>query len=198
MAGGSVPPSWPAQAGHPRLCARHGADPGGASPLRADGRNRQPRATASSWLDRKRRSDGWRGSRRQNSELTNRHRIPGRCGGVTRQRTGTPKGRSDTRTGKSGSHRGKDQCLTLGGPTVSPDDWSRGGQRFPMDDEKSAEAVAVRATGRRAEFDKQGAAPAKAGGATGEDNTGPGACEEPRAFAAWDQERAPAFAGAGS
>ena len=30
------PASWPAQAGHPRLCARHGADLGGGSPLRAD------------------------------------------------------------------------------------------------------------------------------------------------------------------
>jgi len=35
-------------------------------------------------------------------------------------------------------------------------------------------------------------------GATGEGGTGPGVCEEPQASAAWSQERAPAFAGAGS
>ncbi len=32
--------SWSAEADHPRLCARHGTDLGGASPLRAEGRNR--------------------------------------------------------------------------------------------------------------------------------------------------------------
>ena len=32
--------SWSAKADHPRLCARHGTDLGGASPLRAEGRNR--------------------------------------------------------------------------------------------------------------------------------------------------------------
>jgi hypothetical protein len=71
------------------------------------------------------REVGWRGSRRQNSEPTNRHRIAGRCGGVTQQRMGKPKGQSDTRTGKSGGHRVKDQCLTLGDLLAPPKHRSR-------------------------------------------------------------------------
>ena len=62
----------------------------------------------------RRREAGWGGSRKQNSELTNRNRISGRCGGVTRQRTGIPESQTDTRTGKSGGDRVKDQRLTLG------------------------------------------------------------------------------------
>jgi hypothetical protein len=83
------------------------------------GRNRYPKATA---LPR----GEWGGSRRQSLELTNRHRIPGRCDGVTRQWTGTPESQADMRTGKSGSDRVKDQCLTLGDLRISPDDRSRG------------------------------------------------------------------------
>jgi hypothetical protein len=80
--------------------------------------------TVSRW--QLRRSDaGWGGSRRQSSALTNRNRIRGRCGGVTRQRTGRPNSQSDMRTGKSGGDRAKDQCLTLGDLRVSPDDRSR-------------------------------------------------------------------------
>ena len=63
---------------------------------------------------------------RQTSELTNRNRIQGRCGGVTRRRTGKPKSHTDTASGKSGSDRGKDQCLTLGDLSAFPVRRSRG------------------------------------------------------------------------
>ena len=41
------------------------------------------------------REVGWGGSRRQTSEMTNRHRIQGHCGGVTRRRMGKPKSQPD-------------------------------------------------------------------------------------------------------
>ena len=90
------------------------------------------------------REVGWRGSRRQNSELTNRHRIPGRCGGVTQQWMGTPKRQSDTRTGKSGGHRVKDQRLSLGDLPASPDHRSR---------------VSVTASGKRGEVSRGRSSP---------------------------------------
>ena len=63
---------------------------------------------------------GWGGSRRPSSELTNRNRIEGRRGGVTRQWTGTPDNHPDTRAGKSGGARAKQQRLTLGDLSASP------------------------------------------------------------------------------
>jgi hypothetical protein len=98
------------------LCARHGVDAGGASPLRA-----LVMGTASR-RQLRRREAGWGGSRRPSPELTNRNRIEGRCGGVTRQWTGTPGDHPDTRTGKSGSARAKQQRLTLGGLSAFPGD----------------------------------------------------------------------------
>src|ERR1700693_4634088 len=104
----------PAKAGVADLCARHGVDAGGGSPLRAlmmgTANRRQLR----------RREAGWGGSLRPSSELTNRNRISGRRGGVTRQWTGTPDSHPDTRAGKSGGARAKQQRLTLGDLFVSP------------------------------------------------------------------------------
>ncbi len=97
-------------------CARHGADLGGASPSQA------LVAGTDSQSQLRRREAGWGGRRRQSSEPTNRNRIQGRCGGATRLETGTPNGHPDTRTGKSGGPRAKEQRLTLGGLVVSPGD----------------------------------------------------------------------------
>jgi len=97
-------------------CARHGADLGGESPLRA-----LVTGTASR-RQLRRREAGWGGSRRRTLEPTNRNRIRGRCGGVTRQWTGTPDAHPDTRTGKSGGDQGKGQRLTLGDLPASPGD----------------------------------------------------------------------------
>ena len=114
---------WPAWEGTSQalpLCARHGVDAGGASPLRA-------RVSGTASRRQLRRSDpGWGGSRRPSSELTNRNRIQGLCGGVTRQWTGTPDDHPDTRTRKSGSARAKQQRLTLGDLPASPDDPEQG------------------------------------------------------------------------
>ncbi len=70
----------------------------------------------------RRREAGWGGSRRPSSEPTNRNRIQGRRGGVTRQWTGTPDSHLDTRAGKSGGARAKQQCLTLGDLFAFPGD----------------------------------------------------------------------------
>lgn len=123
------------------LCARHGVDAGGDSPLRA-----RVRGTASR-RQLRRREAGWEGSRRQSSELTNRNRIQGLSGGVTRQWTGTPESQADTRTGKSGSARAKDQRLTLGDLPVSPAIGVGRRQRGLTDRKKSAEVVVVRTIG---------------------------------------------------
>jgi len=58
------------------LCAWHGTDLGGVSPLRA---------VLTGTVSRRQlrhREVGWGGSRRQNLERTNRNRISGRCDGV--------------------------------------------------------------------------------------------------------------------
>ena len=81
------------------LCARHGVDAGGDSPLRA-----RVRGTASR-RQLRRREAGWGGSRRRSSDVTNRNRIEGRRGVATRQLTGTPDAHPDTRAGKSGRGR---------------------------------------------------------------------------------------------
>jgi hypothetical protein len=76
-------PSRPRHLPGPRtLCARHGVDAGGASPLRALVMGMASRRQL------RRREAGWRGSRTPSSEPTNRNRIQGRHGGVTRQWTG--------------------------------------------------------------------------------------------------------------
>ena len=54
------------------------------------------------------------GSPRQNPEPTNRNQIEGQRGGVIRHWTEKPGSHSDTRAGKSGSDREKDEHLTLG------------------------------------------------------------------------------------
>ncbi len=93
----------------------------------------------------RRREAGWGGSRKQNSELTNRNRIEGRCGGVTRHWTGTPESQTDTRIGKSGGDRAKDQRLTLGDLFRFRDDPEQVHGNVPATPmEKSAEAVVVR------------------------------------------------------
>jgi hypothetical protein len=74
----------------------------------------------------RRREAGWEGSRRRSSEPTNRNRIQGRRGGVTRQWTGTPNHHPDMRAGKSGGARAKQQRLTLGDLYVSPDEPEQG------------------------------------------------------------------------
>ena len=122
-------------------CARHGVDVGGGSPLQA------LMTGTDSGRQLRRREAGWGGSWKQSSELTNRNRIRGRCGGVTRPWTGKPNSHSDTRIGKSGGDRAKDQRLTLGDLFVSPAIGVGRRQRRPMDGEKSAEAIIVRATG---------------------------------------------------
>src|SRR5205085_10934185 len=99
-------PRFPGESRDP-LCATHDIELGGASPLRA-----ARSGTDSQW--QLRRSDtGWGGSRRQIGEPTNRHRIQGQRGGATRQWTGTPDTPSVTRTGRSGGHPEKVQCLTV-------------------------------------------------------------------------------------
>ncbi len=123
------------------MCARHGVDVGGGSPLQA------LMTGTDSGRQLRRREAGWGGSWKQSSELTNRNRIRGRCGGVTRPWTGKPNSHSDTRIGKSGGDRAKDQRLTLGDLFVSPAIGVGRRQRRPMDGEKSAEAIIVRATG---------------------------------------------------
>ena len=136
---------WCGRGGSQKLllpdCARHGVDVGGGSPLQA------LMTGTDSGRQLRRREAGWGGSWKQSSELTNRNRIPGRCGGVTRPRTGNPKSQSDTRIGKSGGDRAKDQRLTLGDLFLSPAIRVGRRQRGPMDGEKSAEAIVVRATG---------------------------------------------------
>jgi hypothetical protein len=83
------------------LCARHGADAGGASPLRALVMGIASRRQL------RRREAGWEVSPRRSSEPTHRNRISGRRGGVTRQWTGTPNHHPDTRACKSGGARAK-------------------------------------------------------------------------------------------
>ena len=68
------------------------------------------------------REAGSEGSRRQNPDSTNRNRIEGRRGRVTRQWTGMPDNHSDARVGKSGEGRGKESCLTLGDLQFCRDD----------------------------------------------------------------------------
>src|SRR5579871_2304937 len=57
-----------------------------------------------------------------NSDSTNRNRISGSRGGVTRQRTGTPNRHPDTHGSKSGEDRAKQSRLTLGDLPPRPDD----------------------------------------------------------------------------
>lgn len=57
-----------------------------------------------------------------NSDPTNRNRIQGQRGGVTRQWTGTPDRHLDTHAGRSGGDRAKLSQLTLGDLRPRPDD----------------------------------------------------------------------------
>jgi hypothetical protein len=102
------------------MCARHGTILGGESPLWALVMGTTSRRQL------RRREAGWGGSRRRNLEPTNRNRIRGRRGGVTRHRTGTPEDHPDMRAGKSGGDQGKGSCLTLGGLPLSPGDPEQG------------------------------------------------------------------------
>jgi hypothetical protein len=98
------------------LCARHVVRLGGGSPLRTV-------VTGTASLGKgARREAGSEGSRRQNTDPTNRNRIEGRRGGVTRQWTGKPKSHPNTRAGKSGGARGKASRLTLGDLAACPDE----------------------------------------------------------------------------
>ena len=130
----------PAKAGHPRLCARHGADLGGASPLRADWPEPLAEVTALQRCRVGRKPEAKLGADEQEPDTR-----PVRWGNP--QWTGKPKGESDTRTGKSGSARGKDQRFTLGDLPISPDVGAGGRRRPPMGREKSAEAIVVRVPG---------------------------------------------------
>src|ERR1700737_1729897 len=112
------PPRFPGEGRDP-LCATHGIELGGASPLRA------ARSGTDSQRQLRRSDAGWGGSRRQIGGPTNRNRIQGQCGRATRRWTGTPNTPSVTRTGNSGGHPEKVQCLTVGGLLGSPDNRSR-------------------------------------------------------------------------
>jgi hypothetical protein len=144
--------SWSAKADHPRRCARHGIDLGGASPLRAGWP--EPLADGNCVAAMR----GGEEALRQNSELTNRNRIPGRCGGVTRPRTGKPNGQTDTTRVNPAAVERRISVLPWEISLPLRLAGAGGWQRPLMGKEKSAEAIVVRATGRRAEFDNQGAA----------------------------------------
>jgi hypothetical protein len=147
------PPSSSAKAEDPRRVPGIGTSLQGASPERAGWP--EPLADGNCVTAR------WGGEEalRQTLELTNRNRIQGRCGGVTRRRMGKPESHTDTTPGKSGSIRGKEACLTLGGLFAAPAcDGSRGPGTVPDRREKSAEAIVAQTIGRRAEFDNEGAA----------------------------------------
>jgi hypothetical protein len=95
---------------------------------------------------------------RQTSELTNRNRIQGRCGGVTRRLTGKPNSHTDTTQVNPAALEGRISVLPW---EISPPlrfAGAGGRERFLTGGEKSAEAIVARATGRRAEFDNRGAA----------------------------------------
>ncbi len=89
----------------PFLCARHGVDLGGGSPLRIVMTGTVSRTQL------RHRKVGWGGSPRRNPERTNSNRIAGRRGGVTRQWTGTPDSHPDAHAGKSGRDGGKISVL---------------------------------------------------------------------------------------
>lgn len=120
------------------LFARHVLNLGGASPPRAV-------MTGTARLGQGvRREAESEGSRRRNSDSTNRNRIP------SPKRLGNAAMDADARTvirrreGKSGEARGKDSRLNLGDLDVCPD--ASGlprRQRRGTGDEKSAEAVVV-------------------------------------------------------
>jgi hypothetical protein len=104
------------------MCARHVVHLGGGSPLRTE-------MTGTVSLGKgARREAGSEGSQRQNPDPTNRNRIEGRHGGVTRHWTGTPDSHPDTHGGKSGGDRGKEARLTLGdlGTCLPAADYQRG------------------------------------------------------------------------
>jgi hypothetical protein len=90
---------------------------GGGSPLRA-----AVSGTASLGKGVRREAES-EGSRRQSQDSTNRNRIEGRRGGVTRQWTGMPDTHPDTRVGKSGEALAKEAWLTLGGLFACPCDY---------------------------------------------------------------------------
>jgi hypothetical protein len=102
------------------MCATHGTELGGASPLRA------ARSGTDSQRQLRRSDAGWGGSRRQNGGPTNRKRIQGQCGGATRHGTGTPDTPSVHRTGRSDGRLGKVQCLTVGDLPGSPGEPEQG------------------------------------------------------------------------
>lgn len=133
-------------------CTRHGADPGGASPLRA-GRP-EPLADGNCVTAR------WGGEEalRQTSVLTNRHRIQGRCSGVTRRRMGKPKGLTDTAQVNPAAIEGRSSVLPW---EISRSFRSSGAgnrRRRPTGREKSAEAVVC--AGQRP--DQEGSSPSGA------------------------------------
>lgn len=77
----------------------------------------------------------------QNTDPTNRNRIQGRRGGVTRLWTGTPDSHPDTRAGKSGGDRVKETRLTLGGLRLSRTKRVASGRPDAKEAEESAEAI---------------------------------------------------------
>jgi len=90
------------------LCAKHGANLRGESPLQA------LMVGIASQEQGRRREAGSGGSWRQKSDSTHRNRIQGRGGGVSQQWMATPNNHSDTHLGKSGEARRKESRLTLG------------------------------------------------------------------------------------
>ncbi len=90
------------------------------------------------------REVGWGGSPRRNPERTNRIRIAGRRGGVTRHCTGAPDSHPDTHVGTSGRDREKDQRLTLGGLLGFRDEPCRGTSHTPRSN--TGETAVVRRT----------------------------------------------------
>ena len=91
------------------MCARHVVHLVGESPIRA-----VMTGTVSLGKGVRREAES-EGSRWQNPDPTNRNRIQGHYGGVTRHGTGMPGSHPDTRRGKSGGDRWKEARLTLGG-----------------------------------------------------------------------------------
>lgn len=90
------------------MCAKHGANLRGESPLRA------LMVGIASQEQGRRREAGFEGSWRQKSDSTNRNRIRGQGGGVSQHWMARPDNHSDMHLGKSGEARRKESRLTLG------------------------------------------------------------------------------------
>src|SRR5580704_7754129 len=129
------PPRFPGEGRDP-LCATHGIELGGASPLRAarsgtDSQKPAPAleqgATALQRCGVGRKPEANRGADEQEPDTKPAPaKAGGQCGGATRRWTGTPDTPSVARTGKSGGRPEKVQCLTVGDLLGSPGEPEQG------------------------------------------------------------------------